>query len=66
MLKSFYCIMVAINLINLFNAMLLSCLDVFGCVSLQVHSMYWPGVSCQIAGDVVIALLLVVISIRAS
>ena len=59
-------IMVAINLINLFNAMFFLALMFLVVVSLQVHSMYWPDMSCQIAGDVVIAWLLVVVSIRAS
>ena len=34
MLSSCFRIMVAVNLINLLNAMLLSCLDVFGCCEL--------------------------------
>ena len=47
--------MVAVNLINLLNAMLLSCLDVFGCCELASRFNVLTGVSCQIAGDAVIA-----------
>ena len=35
-------------------------------VSLQVHSMYLPGVSCQFAGHAGFDCLLVVVSVRAS
>ena len=43
------------------------CLECFWLiVSLQVHSMYWPGMSCQFEGHAVIPWLLIVVSVRVS